>query len=107
MRPNTLSATGPLDGYGISIKNPFDMEDQLSGRHQVLEALKEACASLSAEELAEVAGLPAWRVRQACGRTSPARNGGHPLRGTATAEYLIQLSSVLIVGADDAVAAAR
>ena len=26
-------------------------------------ALKEECASLSVEELAEVAGLPAWRVR--------------------------------------------
>lgn len=35
----------------------------MSGRDQVLEALKEECASLSVEELAEVAGLPAWRVR--------------------------------------------
>jgi excisionase family DNA binding protein len=35
----------------------------VSGRDQVLEALKEECASLSVEELAEVAGLPAWRVR--------------------------------------------
>lgn len=35
----------------------------MSGRDQVLEALKEECGSLSVEELAEVAGLPAWRVR--------------------------------------------
>ena len=35
----------------------------MSGRDQVLEALKQECASLSVEELAEVAGLPAWRVR--------------------------------------------
>ena len=35
----------------------------MSGRDQVLEALKEECTSLSVEELAEVAGLPAWRVR--------------------------------------------
>jgi excisionase family DNA binding protein len=39
------------------------MEEQVSGRDQVLEALKEECASLSVEELAEVAGLPTWRVR--------------------------------------------
>ena len=39
------------------------MEEQVSGRDQVLEALKEECTSLSVEELAEVAGLPAWRVR--------------------------------------------
>lgn len=35
----------------------------MSGRDQVLETLKEECASLSVEELAEVAGLPTWRVR--------------------------------------------
>lgn len=39
------------------------MEGQVSGRDQVLEALKEEYTSLSVEELAEVAGLPAWRVR--------------------------------------------
>lgn len=39
------------------------MEGQVSGRDQLLAALKVECTSLSVDELAEVAGLPAWRVR--------------------------------------------
>lgn len=35
----------------------------MSSSDQVLEALRAECRSLSAEELAEVAGLPTWRVR--------------------------------------------
>jgi hypothetical protein len=38
------------------------MEDKASGRDQVPEALKEECASLSVQELAEFAGLPKRRV---------------------------------------------
>jgi len=40
----------------------FDMEGQVISK-EVLEELKGECQSLSVEELAEVAGLPAWRIR--------------------------------------------
>ena len=57
---------------GMRPGGTFDMEGRVSGRDQVLESLKEECASLSVEELAEVAGLPAWRVR------AMAKNGTGP-----------------------------